>query len=139
MMLSNLKYIIAKKYLLILKHPALKNSPQAKGKVIRARVVTPRKPNSARRQVAKTALYNKSFVIARIPGCGHNIRKYSTVLIRGNGSRDTPNVKYSCIRGKYDFLSLLSKTKRRSIYGCSRPDHLRKQLRRKFRHLFKTN
>jgi len=132
---TNFFYICSRK----LKRPSLKGSPQARGKVVRARIVTPRKPNSARRQVAKTSLYIKGFLLARIPGCGHNIRKFSTVLIRGKGSRDTPNVNYSCIRGKFDFLGLLSKTKRRSIYGCSRPDELRKQLRRKFRALFKTN
>jgi len=115
--------------------PVLENNPQKKGSVKRARIVTPRKPNSARRPVAKILLSNKNMVVAHIPGVGHNIRSHSSVLIRGGGSRDLPGVRYSCIRGVYDFSSVLSKKRRRSIYGTKKPlpESGVKKLRRKFR------
>jgi len=100
--------------------PALEKNPQKKGTVKRARIVTPRKPNSARRPVAKTFLSNKKRITAHIPGVGHNIRSHSGVLIRGGGSRDLPGVRYSCIRGKYDFASI-NKNRRRSLYGAKKP------------------
>jgi small subunit ribosomal protein S12 len=113
--------------------PALKNCPQVKGTVKKARIVTPRKPNSARRPVAKVALSNKRMVTAHLPGVGHNIRSHSAVLVRGGGSRDLPGVRYTCIRGVYDFAGLTSKNRRRSIYGVKRPADKVKKIRRKFR------
>jgi len=112
--------------------PALKKCPQAKGAVKKARIVTPRKPNSARRPVAKVILNNKKRVTAHIPGIGHNIRSHSSVLVRGGGSRDLPGVRYSCIRGVYDFAGLFNKKRRRSIYGVKQ-DSKGKKPRRKFR------
>ena len=112
--------------------PALKNCPQVKGSVKKARIVTPRKPNSARRPVAKVFLSNNKRVTAHIPGIGHNIRSHSSVLIRGGGARDLPGVRYSCIRGVYDFAGLIDKKRRRSIYGAKQ-DTKGKKPRRKFR------
>lgn len=111
----------------------LNNNPQKRGMVIKTRIVTPKKPNSARRPVAKIALINKRQTIAHIPGIGHNLRKHSNVLIRGGGARDLPGVSYTCIRGVYDLNSVLNKTRRRSIYGVSIPENKKKKLRRKFR------
>ena len=113
--------------------PALFNNPQKKGTVKKARIVTPRKPNSARRPVAKVILSSNNRITAHIPGVGHNIRSHSSVLIRGGGSRDLPGVRYSCIRGVYDFSPILNKNKRRSIYGSKRPLKLFKKPRKKFR------
>jgi len=115
--------------------PALKNNPQKKGVVKKARIVTPRKPNSARRPVAKIILSNERNLIAHLPGSGHNIRPHSNVLVRGGGARDLPGVRYSCIRGVYDFASLFEKRKRRSIYGVKKPMPISgiKKIRRKFR------
>jgi small subunit ribosomal protein S12 len=113
--------------------PALEFNPQKKGTVKRARIVTPRKPNSARRPVAKVILSSEKRVTSHIPGVGHNIRSHSSVLIRGGGSRDLPGVRYSCIRGVYDFSSVLSKTRRRSIYGTKKIIEGTKKPRRKFR------
>lgn len=112
--------------------PALKACPQVRGVVMRARIVTPRKPNSARRPVAKVKLVNKKRVTAHIPGIGHSLKRFSQVLIKGKGSRDLPGVRYSCIRGVFDCHGIFIKTKRRSIYGVPFKPGTRR-LRRKFR------
>lgn len=115
------------------RRPALKKCPQVRGTVMRARIVTPRKPNSARRPVAKVILVNDKRVTAHIPGSGHALRRYSQVLIRGGGSRDLPGVRYSCIRGVFDCYGIMHKTKRRSIYGVPLNEKLKKHIRRRFR------
>jgi len=112
---------------------ALKNCPQVKGAVKRARIVTPRKPNSARRPTAKIILSNKRWVVSHLPGIGHNIRPHSAVLVRGGGARDLPGVRFTCVRGVYDFAGVNEKTKRRSIYGVKRPKDRILKIRRKFR------
>jgi len=126
-----------KKLVLKKKHhhttPGLKGCPQVKGTVKRPRIVTPRKPNSARRPVAKVFLSNSNRLTAHIPGVGHNIRPHSSVLVRGGGARDLPGVGYTCIRGVYDFASLSHKRRRRSIYGAKRPLVKNRKLRRKLR------
>lgn len=114
-------------------NPILFNRPQIKGVVIRVRITTPRKPNSARRPVVKVLLSNKKQRVAHIPGKGHNLRKHSEVLISGVGARDLPGVHFSCVRGVYDLSPVLGKVRRRSVYGVKRPDALKKKLRRKFR------
>lgn len=111
----------------------LAGNPQKKGMVLKTRIVTPKKPNSARRPVAKIFLVNKKQTVAHIPGIGHNLRKHSNVLIRGGGARDLPGVSYTCIRGVYDLNSVLNKNTRRSIYGVSIPENKKLKLRRKFR------
>lgn len=110
--------------------------PQNRGITLKLRIVTPKKPNSARRPAAKVLLSNKSSVTAHIAGVGHNLRKHSETLIMGGGARDLPGVNYSCVRGKYGLAGLFNKVRRRSIYGAKRPDYLKKKLRRKFRKLF---
>ena len=115
------------------KRPKLVKSPQRKGVVLRLRICTPRKPNSARRPVVKTKLSTKKKALAHIPGKGHNLRKHSRVLICGVGARDLPVVNYTCLRGVYDFAPLYTKKKRRSIYGVPRPAELKIHIRRKFR------
>lgn len=111
----------------------LLNCPQARGIVKIARITTPRKPNSARRSTVKVNLMTNYFINSYIPGIGHNLRKHSLVLIRGGGCRDLPGVRYKCIRGVFDFLKVLNRFNRRSIYGIPRPDHLKFKIRRKFR------
>ena len=113
----------------------LKKQPQIRGIVLKVRIQTPKKPNSARRPVAKISLTNKRRVVAHIPGIGHNLRKHSEVLVSGVGSRDLPGVNYTCMRGVYDFSGILNKIRRRSIYGTKLPDNLKKKLRRKFRQI----
>lgn len=113
----------------------LKVKPQIRGVVLRVRIATPKKPNSARRPVAKVFLSIKRNIIAHIPGIGHNLRKHSEVLVRGGGTRDLPGVNYTCIRGKFDLSGVLNKNSRRSIYGVKLNSSLKVKLRRKFRNI----
>lgn len=113
--------------------PKLAGSPQRRGVVMRLRICTPRKPNSARRPIVKARLSSKKRVLAHIPGSGHNLRRHSKVLICGTGARDLPVVNYSCLRGVYDFSPLFSKRRRRSIYGVKKPIELKTHIRRKQR------
>jgi len=127
-----------RKILLIFKRSrsaGLKGSPQAAGNVFRARIVTPRKPNSARRPAVKVFLNNGKQVVSHIPGMGHNLRRHSHVLIRGGGARDLPGVRHTCVRGVYDFLGVRNKRRRRSIYGVKRPQNLVNKIRKKFRQI----
>lgn len=119
------------------KRPKLNLCPQRKGIVLRLRICTPRKPNSARRPVVKTKLSTKKKALAHIPGSGHNLRRHSRVLIAGVGARDLPVVNYSCLRGVYDFSPLFSKRRRRSIYGVKQLPELVTHVRRKFRNMNK--
>lgn len=88
---------------------ALLGAPQSGGNVFRPRIVTPKKPNSARRPAVKVFLHNGKHVVAHIPGIGHNLRRHSKVLVRGGGARDLPGVRHTCVRGVYDFLGVKNK------------------------------
>ena len=94
--------------------------PQKRGQIMRIRITTPRKPNSARRKTAKVKLRNKKTPITYIRGKGHTLKRFSTVLLMGQGPKDLPGVYSRCIRGKFDFLPLYHKIRRRSIYGVRR-------------------
>jgi small subunit ribosomal protein S12 len=84
--------------------------------------VSPKKPNSAKRKVAKVKLSSGRHVIAAIPGQGHNLQRFSVVLVRGGRARDIPGVRYKLIKGKYDFSidEREFRFKRRSKYGLSK-------------------
>jgi small subunit ribosomal protein S12 len=82
---------------------ALCKSPHRKGICIKLRLVKPKKPNSAIRKIAKVKLTTGKFIIAYIPGQGHNLQEYSSVLVRGGRTRDLPGLKYKLMRGKEDF------------------------------------
>lgn len=103
---------------------SLNSCPQKKGICVEIRnSVSPKKPNSAKRKVAKIRLRTiKRTIIAAIPGQGHNLQKYSIVLIRGGRTRDIPGVKYKLIKGKYDFSvdERIIRTKSRSKYGLKK-------------------
>lgn len=115
------------------RRPRLQACPQRRAYVIRPRIVTPRKPNSARRPVAKVRLSNYLKVTAHIPGTGHTIKRYNKVYVRGGGARDLPGVRYSLVRGVLDCGALKHKTKRRSIYGVEKPRVPGRHIRRKNR------
>lgn len=117
------------------RRPILKGSPQRRGLVIRVRIATPRKPNSARRPVAKALISSGRKTISHIPGKGHSLRRYSKILIHGVGARDLPGVNYTCIRGHLDFEPLRTKIRRRSIYGVPRDPLKITYVRRKLREL----
>lgn len=95
-------------------------NPQKKAIVKAIRIQTPRKPNSARRQVVKLILGRKKYTVAYVPGKGHSLKKHSRVLIRGGGARDLPGIYCACIRGVFDLKGVFHKTKRRSIYGVKK-------------------
>lgn len=96
---------------------ALDKCPQKKGKCFRVYTVSPRKPNSARRKVARVCLSNLKMVTAYIPGEGHNLARFSDVLVRGGSIPDLPGVKYRVIRNKYDCAGVVNRISSRSKYG----------------------
>lgn len=97
--------------------PALEKCPQKKGICTKMILRTPKKPNSALRKLAQLRLTNNKKVFAYIPGEGHNLQSYSTVIIRGGRVKDLPGVKYHLIRGKLDFSGLKDRKTSRSKYG----------------------
>jgi small subunit ribosomal protein S12 len=99
------------------KTPALECCPQKKGICIKLVIRAPKKPNSALRKLVKLRLSNGKKVYAYIPGEGHNLQQYSTVLMRGGRVKDLPGVKYHLIRGKLDLLGLKKRKTSRSKYG----------------------
>ncbi|QNN21267.1 30S ribosomal protein S12 [Planctomycetales bacterium ZRK34] len=92
-------------------------SPQKRGVCLNVRTVTPKKPNSALRKVARVRLSNGNEVTAYIPGEGHNLQEHSIVLVRGGRVRDLPGVRYHIIRGALDTLGVDSRKQGRSKYG----------------------
>ena len=109
-----------KKKLKLKKTPALKGSPQKKGICIKVFTRTPKKPNSAIRKLVRLRLTNHLKVLAYIPGEGHNLQEYSSVLMRGGRVKDLPGIKYHLIRGKLDFSGLKSRKTSRSKYGTKK-------------------
>ena len=97
--------------------PALHRCPQIKGTCIKVTITTPKKPNSALRKIARVILTNKNRATAYIPGIGHNLQKFSCVLIRGGRVKDLPGVRYKVIRGKYDTKPVYRRRQARSLYG----------------------
>jgi small subunit ribosomal protein S12 len=113
--------------------PILKRCPQVKGIVTRVVTMSPKKPNSAIRHVAKVNLTNGLRLTSRLPGKGYLCAKYNRLLIRGGRANDLPGVGYSAVRGTYDFSPVVGKKKRRSIYGVSRPAGYTSFIRRSLR------
>jgi len=97
----------------------LQLAPQKKGTCLKVHTMTPRKPNSAIRKVARVLLSNYYRVTAYIPGMSHNLQKHSVVLVRGGRVKDLPGVRYTMIRGKYDLQRLVLRRKSRSKYGTT--------------------
>ena len=100
--------------------PALEGAPQKKGVCLKVFIRTPKKPNSAQRKVARLRISTKKKISAYIPGEGHTLQEYSTVLMRGGRVKDLPGIKYHLIRGKYDFLGLKNIRQARSKYGTKK-------------------
>ncbi len=103
------------------KSPALKGSPQKRGVCIYVKTMTPKKPNSALRKIARVRLTNGHEVTAYIPGVGHTLQEHSVVLIRGGRVKDLPGVRYHIIRGKLDTSGVQNRKQARSKYGAKRP------------------
>lgn len=96
-------------------------SPQKRGVCTIVKTMTPKKPNSALRKVARVRLSNKQEVTAYIMGEGHNLAEHSVVLVRGGRVKDLPGVKYHIVRGKYDAAGVDKRKTSRSKYGTKRP------------------
>ena len=103
------------------KSPALEGCPQKRGVCTRVMTMTPKKPNSALRKVARVRLSNGIEVTAYIPGSGHNLQEHSVVLMRGGRVKDLPGVRYHIIRGTKDTQGVADRKRSRSKYGAKRP------------------
>ena len=97
------------------------NSPQKRGVCTSVKTVTPKKPNSALRKVARVRLTNGMEVTAYIPGIGHNLQEHSVVLIRGGRVKDLPGVRYHIVRGTLDTAGVSGRMQARSKYGAKAP------------------
>jgi small subunit ribosomal protein S12 len=98
-----------------------KGSPFRRGVCVKVTTMTPKKPNSAIRKIARVRLSNGMEVTAYIPGIGHNLQEHSIVLIRGGRVKDLPGVRYHIIRGVYDAQGVTGRNRSRSIYGTKKP------------------
>lgn len=102
------------------KSPALNECPQKRGVCLQVRTMTPKKPNSALRKIARVRLSNKTEVTSYIPGEGHNLQEHSIVLVRGGRVKDLPGVRYHIVRGTLDTAGVQNRKKSRSKYGTKR-------------------
>jgi len=103
------------------KTPALQRCPHKRGVCTQVKTMTPKKPNSALRKIARVRLTNGIEVTAYIPGEGHNLQEHSIVLIRGGRVADLPGVRYHIVRGTLDTAGVKDRKKSRSKYGAKRP------------------
>ncbi len=103
------------------KAPVLNSCPQKRGVCLQVKTMTPKKPNSALRKIARVRLSNGKEVTVYIPGEGHNLQEHSIVLIRGGRVRDLPGVRYHVLRGVLDAAGVDDRHRSRSKYGTKRP------------------
>lgn len=97
------------------------NSPLKRGVCIAVKTMTPKKPNSALRKIARVRLSNGMEVTAYIPGIGHNLQEHSVVLLRGGRVKDLPGIRYHIVRGVLDATGVDGRRQRRSKYGAKAP------------------
>ena len=102
------------------KSPALTGAPERRGVCLAVKTMTPKKPNSALRKVARVRLSNGKEVTVYIPGVDHNLQEHSIVLVRGGRVRDLPGVRYHIVRGVLDAAGVENRKKSRSKYGAKR-------------------
>ncbi len=103
------------------KSPVLEGCPQKRGVCLRVHTMTPKKPNSALRKIARVRLSNRKEVTVYIPGEGHNLQEHSVVLVRGGRVRDLPGVRYQVVRGTLDAAGVEGRRQSRSRYGAKKP------------------
>src|SRR3989344_3632758 len=101
--------------------PVVYPAPFKRGVCIQVRTMTPKKPNSALRKIARVRLTNGQEVTAYIPGIGHNLQEHSVVIIRGGRVKDLPGVRYHIVRGRLDSTSVADRKQQRSKYGAKMP------------------
>ena len=102
------------------KSPALSDCPQRRGVCTRVSTMTPKKPNSAMRKIARVKLTTGKEVTAYIGGEGHNLQEHSVVLVRGGRVKDLPGVRYHIVRGTLDCAGVQNRMQSRSLYGAKR-------------------
>nr|YP_009383856.1 ribosomal protein S12 [Morella rubra]YP_009383901.1 ribosomal protein S12 [Morella rubra]YP_009917812.1 ribosomal protein S12 [Morella salicifolia]YP_009917857.1 ribosomal protein S12 [Morella salicifolia]YP_009934747.1 ribosomal protein S12 [Morella cerifera]YP_009934791.1 ribosomal protein S12 [Morella cerifera]ARS44158.1 ribosomal protein S12 [Morella rubra]ARS44203.1 ribosomal protein S12 [Morella rubra]ARS44241.1 ribosomal protein S12 [Morella rubra]ARS44286.1 ribosomal protein S12 len=105
----------------VTKSPALGRCPQRRGTCTRVYTITPKKPNSALRKVARVRLTSGFEITAYIPGIGHNLQEHSVVLVRGGRVKDLPGVRYHIVRGTLDAVGVKDRQQGRSKYGVKKP------------------
>uniref|UniRef100_A0A8F0WNQ9 Small ribosomal subunit protein uS12c n=6 Tax=Musa TaxID=4640 RepID=A0A8F0WNQ9_9LILI len=105
----------------VTKSPALRGCPQRRGTCTRVYTITPKKPNSALRKVARVRLTSGFEITAYIPGIGHNLQEHSVVLVRGGRVKDLPGVRYHIVRGTLDAVGVKDRRQGRSKYGVKKP------------------
>ncbi len=103
------------------KSPALMSCPQRRGVCTQVKTMTPKKPNSALRKIARVRLTNGAEITAYIPGIGHNLQEHSVVLVRGGRVKDLPGVRYHIVRGALDTAGVKDRMQSRSKYGAKLP------------------
>ncbi|MHC4925573.1 MAG: 30S ribosomal protein S12 [Planctomycetota bacterium] len=103
------------------KSPVLESCPQKRGVCLQVKTMTPKKPNSALRKIARVRLSNGKEITAYIPGEGHNLQEHSIVLVRGGRVKDLPGVRYHVVRGVLDTVGVDNRRQGRSKYGNKRP------------------
>nr|YP_009379919.1 ribosomal protein S12 [Dacrycarpus imbricatus]QHX99669.1 ribosomal protein S12 [Dacrycarpus imbricatus]BAX56447.1 ribosomal protein S12 [Dacrycarpus imbricatus] len=103
------------------KSPALRGCPQRRGVCARVYTITPKKPNSALRKVARVRLTSRYEITAYIPGISHNLQEHSVVLVRGGRVKDLPGVRYHIVRGTLDAVPVKDRQQGRSKYGVKKP------------------
>ena len=103
------------------KSPVLESNPFKKGVCLAVRTMTPKKPNSALRKIARVRLSNGKEVTVYIPGEGHNLQEHSIVMVRGGRVKDLPGVRYHIVRGVFDCQGVADRKQSRSKYGAKRP------------------
>ena len=102
------------------KHPAMQGCPQKRGVCLQVKTMTPKKPNSALRKIARVRLSSGTEVTAYIPGEGHNLQEHSIVLVRGGRVKDLPGVRYKIVRGALDTQAVKGRKQARSLYGAKK-------------------
>ena len=105
----------------ILNSPVYHDSPFKRGVALSVKTITPKKPNSALRKIARVRLTNGMEVTAYIPGMGHNLQEHSVVMLRGGRVKDLPGVRYHIVRGVLDTSGVEGRKQERSKYGAKRP------------------
>ncbi|MCD6378587.1 MAG: 30S ribosomal protein S12 [Planctomycetes bacterium] len=103
------------------KNVALEGCPQKRGVCLVVKTMTPKKPNSALRKIARVRLSNGKEITAYIPGIDHNLQEHSIVLVRGGRVKDLPGVRYHIIRGALDTAGVEGRRQGRSLYGAKKP------------------